>query len=149
MRVRVRSILHKRFGALARTLGALRSARDGAAILEFAFVAPILLLFLVGIIEFGRAIWTNYSLETAVQETTRYVLANPTASDAQIITRVGSRLSLVDANNVTITVTRSTVGGVNFVSVSAVYPFSTLTALFPGAAFNLTGRSRVPLTAPT
>ncbi len=49
------------------------AAHDGAqALVETAFVLPILLLLLVGLFDFGRAIWLSNTLATAVREGTRY-----------------------------------------------------------------------------
>lgn len=41
----------------------LRSDAKGATLVEFALVAPVLLLFIFGIIESARAIWTYQSLQ--------------------------------------------------------------------------------------
>jgi Flp pilus assembly protein TadG len=43
----------------------------GAAAVEFAIILPILLLCLLGLIEFGRAIWTQATLDYAVQAAAR------------------------------------------------------------------------------
>jgi Flp pilus assembly protein TadG len=132
-----------------RGLSAFLRSCSGAAAVEFAFTMPIFLLFLMGIIESGRAIWTNYSLQTAVEDTARYVLAHPTVTDAQIQTFVVNKLDLLDTTRMTVTVARETVTGVNFVSVTASYAFMTLEMIFPTGTISLVGRSRVPLTAPT
>jgi Flp pilus assembly protein TadG len=39
------------------------AASSGTAAIEFALVAPIFLMFLFGIIEFGRLMWTEQALE--------------------------------------------------------------------------------------
>lgn len=43
----------------------------GVSALEFAIVLPILLLFTFGLIDFGRAIWTQATLDYAAQATAR------------------------------------------------------------------------------
>ena len=48
----------------------LRDARGTAAI-EFAIVLPVLLLCLLGLIEFARVIWTQAALDYAVQAAAR------------------------------------------------------------------------------
>lgn len=48
----------------------LRDAK-GAAIVEFALVAPVLLLFLLGIFDFGYNVYTKTLLEGAVQKAAR------------------------------------------------------------------------------
>lgn len=134
--------------ASPRMLAALRRNQAGAAVVEFAFVFPIFLLFVCGIIEFGRAIWTNYFLQSVAEDTSRYVLAHPTLTDTQIADVARNGLSFVDPSTVTVTVTRETASGVNFLSVSLGYSFRILTNVAPVGTIPLIGRSRVPLTAP-
>ena len=50
-----------------------RSATRGVAAVEFALILPILLLLMLGLIEFGRAVWTQSSLDFAVQAVARCV----------------------------------------------------------------------------
>ena len=49
-----------------------RSRRDlGQSLVEFALVIPIFLLVLVGLIDMGRAVYTNNTLAQAAREATR------------------------------------------------------------------------------
>jgi Flp pilus assembly protein TadG len=65
---------------------------DGAAMVEMAFVLPIFLLVVWGIIDFGRLLFTTNSMATAVREGARVaaVMASPTdpASVATVKARV-------------------------------------------------------------
>ena len=45
---------------------------SGVAAIEFAFVLPVLLLMAFGLIDFGRAVWTQTSLDYAVQYAARW-----------------------------------------------------------------------------
>lgn len=121
--------------------------RAGAAVVEFALVLPVFLLFLLGVVEFGRALWTDHALQFAVEQASRYVIANPTASDSQILGYVGSQLATVDPADVTITVNRDTASGVDFVTVTASYPFSPMSPIVDTPMITLSARSRVPLTS--
>ena len=59
-----------------------RRKRGAAAAVEFAFVAPVLLLFVLGIIEFGRLMMVEQILTNAAREgARRAVMANATESD--------------------------------------------------------------------
>lgn len=50
----------------------LRSSRDrGAAMVELAFILPILVMLLVGIVEFGRAYSAQVSIQGAAREGAR------------------------------------------------------------------------------
>src|SRR5206468_2029837 len=59
-----------------------RRKRGAAAAVEFALVAPVLLLFVLGIIEFGRLMMVEQILTNAAREgARRAVMANATQSD--------------------------------------------------------------------
>ena|SRR5579885_3547641 len=51
---------------------------DGVSLVEFAFVVPVFLLLLFGMIDFGRAYSTSVTLTNAVREGARYGITNPT-----------------------------------------------------------------------
>jgi Flp pilus assembly protein TadG len=54
-----------------------RSRERGAAVVEFAIILPILLLCVLGLIEFARAIWTQATLDHAVQAAARCAAVDP------------------------------------------------------------------------
>lgn len=58
---------------------------DGAAVVEFALVMPILALIIFGIIDFGRAFYTVNNIISAVREGARYgaILAAPMSTLGQ------------------------------------------------------------------
>ncbi len=49
----------------------LRLGSGGASAVEFALLLPVLLAFLLGIEEFGRALWTQAALQFAVEAAAR------------------------------------------------------------------------------
>jgi Flp pilus assembly protein TadG len=75
---------------LGRALTRLLRQADGAEAIEFAIVANALLLFLLGVVEFGRLYWTQSELQYAAEATARYAtiytVNNPSATTAQIKT---------------------------------------------------------------
>ena len=60
-----------------RTLRDLHASREGAASVEAAFVLPLLLLVILGAMEFGRLAWTQAALNFAVQEAARCASVRP------------------------------------------------------------------------
>lgn len=54
----------------------------GQSLVEFALLLPILVILLIGIIDFGRILYTNMHLQLATQETVR--LAGLGASDQEL-----------------------------------------------------------------
>ena len=120
----------------------LHFVRDeaGAAIIEFALVAPLLLTLVWGIIETGRAFYTLNSLASAVRDGARYgaacnlgspgqsLVIGGTTCDTEIRTLVvtafqplGPALTIAD-------VTPSVVGG-NRIRVEAAYAYQPITPI--------------------
>jgi len=54
------------------------SNTSGAAAVEFALLVPVLILFLFGIIECGRILWTENALQFAVERAARCAAINTT-----------------------------------------------------------------------
>ena len=53
-----------------------REKTRGQAMVEFALVFPVFVLLLVGLFDFGRAIWVNDTLSTAAREAGRYAIVH-------------------------------------------------------------------------
>ncbi len=60
-------------GTGAKGLRALWRDRDGAAAVEFAFILPILLLLLSGIVQFGSVMFLENHMTSVARETSRRV----------------------------------------------------------------------------
>ena len=61
--------------------------KRGTAAVEFALVAPLLLLLLGGLIQFGWAVWCDSALNGAVSQASYYAfMAGPNVSTAAIVT---------------------------------------------------------------
>jgi Flp pilus assembly protein TadG len=69
-----------------------RTARRGAALVEFALVAPIFLAFVVGSIELGRAITVQEALTNASREGARVATLDG-AMDSDVTSAVDTYLS--------------------------------------------------------
>ncbi|MEM7688087.1 MAG: TadE family protein [Pseudomonadota bacterium] len=54
-----------------RRLRQLREDNKGVTIIEFAFVAPVMILFITGLLEFGYLLFARSTLESAVLEAAR------------------------------------------------------------------------------
>jgi Flp pilus assembly protein TadG len=83
-----------------------RSADEGQALLEFALVLPILLILIVGIIEFGRAWNMEQIITDAAREGARKAaIADESVTQAQVIQTVKDALTngRIDPNTATIT----------------------------------------------
>lgn len=85
-----------------------RMREDGQAIVEFALVAPIFLLLVFGVVEFGKAWMTYQAMTDAAREGARVaVVANTTTTLDTVAARINNNLagSGMDTANATKTVT--------------------------------------------
>jgi Flp pilus assembly protein TadG len=125
-----------------------RSRRErGASAVEFAFVLPLLLLIVFGIIEFGRAYQVKVQLTGSVREGARELALGGSAAEVQqavIDAAPGLNPPLTAAN---ITMTPCPAGGADGnATVTISYDLSTLTPLVPGSIdLDVTGVMRCGL----
>lgn len=123
-------------------VGRLRACRAGSVAVETALILPVLLLMLLGIIEFGRLMWVNSSLQYAAEEGARYGLAHSTAASSEITALVQSRLTaVVNPAAVQVAVASSTAS----ISVTLTYRFTFFSGdLLPYGPKTLTANSTIP-----
>ena len=67
--LQIRALIRAVGGMLLR----LARAREGVEAIEFAIVLPVMVLFLLGCIEFGRLYWTQSELQFAAEAAARCV----------------------------------------------------------------------------
>jgi Flp pilus assembly protein TadG len=121
---------------------------DGAAAVEFALCLPILLMAILGAIEFGRVMWTQNALHYAVQQAARcYSINNASVCTSVSTTQTYAAATAGYAFDPSIfTVTTAVCGK----QVSASYTFQFLTSLVNIAALTnrnltLTAQSCFPI----
>ena len=96
-------------GRFIRSSGACRRRRrtnSGQALVEFAVVVPILILLILGLVDFARA-WNTYQVITdAAREGARTaVIDNPTITEADVLATMTSAMSRAGLNTAYATVT--------------------------------------------
>ncbi len=79
-----------------------RSAR-GQGLVEFALILPLLLLLIVGILDFGRMLFIYANLFNAAREASRYALTDP-GNQVAIQQAARDRIFLVPPEEVNITI---------------------------------------------
>jgi hypothetical protein len=110
-------------------------ARRGQNLVEFALVAPLLFLFIFGIIEFGWAFYVYSELTNAAREGARFAAVHgelcaqhppcQPATAASVRAHLLPRLSIPDADQVTVQLDGSLTPGER-VTVELTYPFRPL-----------------------
>lgn len=116
------------------TPGARRGREAGAALIEAAFVLPLLLVLAMGMLDFGRAFHTKSLLDQAAREGAR--IAVVTAPDAGLVTdRATAVLSAGGVTPTSVTVTGPGPDRMVTVTVNTTFSFITpgVFALFGGS----------------
>lgn len=98
----VRALRRAPWSALA-SLRRLAGSREGVVSIEFALVAPILLLILLHLVDFGLAFNKRMKLESAARAGLQYAMVNK-GDTAGIVAAVNQATDL-DPSEVTVTVT--------------------------------------------
>ncbi|WP_105033227.1 TadE/TadG family type IV pilus assembly protein [Arthrobacter ruber] len=119
------------------------SRERGAAAVEFALLLPVLILILLGIMEFGRAFNTQAVLTGAARESVRVMVISEDTSRAKTAAvTAGVLRPELTASNIAITVPGSTAADPcpagSTASVTVSYSLSTLTGI--AGPFNMTGK---------
>jgi Flp pilus assembly protein TadG len=112
----------------------------GTTVVEMALVLPPLLLFLLGTMELGRALWTQSALNYAVEEAARCASNNTTTcgSVSEITSFAASRSGAIFETSV-FTATTPSCGNM----VSASYPME-LNIPFGNYSITLTAQACFP-----
>ena len=102
----------------------------GQNLVEFSLVLPIMIVMMLGIVEFGLVYFTRASVENSAREGARYGAIHP-ADVSGIQTRVRGTVSAIDPSSLTIGVTYPDGDSLptERVQVSVSYP---LTTFWPG-----------------
>ena len=123
-----------------------RKYRRGAAVVEFAIVAPVFFLLVFGIIEYGRLVMVQQVLTNASREGARQAVLDGSTTDS-VTTAVQNYLSAARIAGSTIAVTPdppSTAGFGEPVTVTVSVPFNQVSWL-PSPMF-LGGRTMAAVT---
>lgn len=106
-------------------------SRRGAAMVEFALVAPLFLCLIVGIVEVGRAVVVQQLLTNASREGARIAGYDSTTQTSTVTSAVNAYLADVGITGATTTASPSlaTVADGQPVSVSVSVPFTNVSLL--------------------
>jgi Flp pilus assembly protein TadG len=117
-------------GFLAAVVRRLGAAERGSSAVEFALVLPILLTMLLGVVEFGRALWIQGLLDYAVEQASRCASVNTTTcnSAGAIQSYAAQQTAPLDLPSSVFSATTQACGN----KVTASYPFTFIVqGLFP------------------
>lgn len=117
----------------------LARARQGAAAVETAFVLPLAILMLFGLVETGRLVWTQAALDYAVQEAARCASVRPgqCGADADVAKYAADKVSALRVPASAFATDRIACG----VQVTATYDFKLLVPNILPSAPTLTAQA--------
>ena len=120
----------------------MKSRQDerGAAVVEFALVAPLLLMMVLGIAEFGRAFHIQATLSQAAREGVRVMALQNNPAGAVAATQAAA--PTLTLTNVAVSPSTCVASGLTpaaTATVTVTYSFTFISALF-GSGMTLTGR---------
>jgi len=127
--------------ALRRGRSATKDNR-GAVTVEFAIAAPVFLIFVMGLIDFGRLYWIKSTMQFAVEQTARYAMVNPSVATGDLETYAEGESTI---DGITFSATTSASGGINFRTITANYTFSFLIPIVPIGDITLAAKSSTPV----
>jgi Flp pilus assembly protein TadG len=117
-----------------------RQDERGAAMVEFALVAPLLLLMVLGIAEFGRAYNVQANLSQAAREGVRVMALQNDVAGAIAATKTAAPTLIL--TNISVTPASCIASGTTpaaTATVTVTYSFTFITKLF-GTSKTLTGK---------
>lgn len=119
-----------------------RKRRRGAVVVEFAVIAPLLIMILMGIMEYGYVFLVQQSLTNAAREGCRIAVLQSTTSDDTINARIAELMSAAGVDNYTVVLTHADPAGdpTERIEISVPYDSVSLTGFFGSKAYNLQGR---------
>ena len=120
-----------------------RRACGGATAVEFALTTPVFLLFLYGILEFGRAMLMQGVMIYAAQEASRFAAVRPTSTTDEVRQVVVDSMVVIDSDSLSELTVSETPNADNTrtVSVTVGYQFNWLIPLLELPEIQLTATS--------
>jgi Flp pilus assembly protein TadG len=123
----------------------LAADEAGATAVELAFILPVLVMLVFGVIQLGWALHCGSSVRYAVEQASRTVMLNPSTTQAQVQSQVTAALQgVADPNNVTVTLTFDTSSGTRVAKIAAVYTHTLSVPMLPGWTLKFRPQSVVP-----
>ncbi|WP_239805393.1 TadE/TadG family type IV pilus assembly protein [Croceicoccus hydrothermalis] len=122
----------------------------GAAVIEFALLAPIMIMMIFGVIETGRLFWTQHTIDEVAYSTARCISVSLTCEDIETRgtyakERAAAYGIAVPADRIVASDTGTCKGFAESHSVRIEVPFrSVLSELAPGFPQTLTARACFP-----
>ena len=118
---------------------------DGGSAVEFALIAPLLIVALFGIFAVGWGVHCISSLQLALEQSGRALQLDPTLSQSQLESMVKSKLTGLGDPHVNVSLTTDNIAGVTIATISGTYVFDIAVPLLPSYGVDYQTAVNVPL----
>lgn len=113
---------------------------SGAVAVEFALVLPVMVVFMLGIIEWGRYMYTYNTMQFGCEQAVRWGVYHITGTSAAVEDYARNQMTGVVPDNVTVVMN----AGTTSVEVSANTQFNFITSLVtPFPSITITARAKM------
>lgn len=85
----------------------LERDQKGSSVVEFALILPVLMIALMGLVDYGMMVFANNELENAARTGAQYALQGPTTADDDAGIEAAARAALSDDTGVTVAISRA------------------------------------------
>ncbi len=118
----------------------------GSTAIEFAFVAPALIMSILGIFWFGWSMHNASSLNFALDQAGRALQLNPTMSQSALQSLVSTELAQISDVRISVSLQRGTaVNGTLLATISGSYSRSIDVPFLEPIEYNITRQVTVPI----
>lgn len=114
---------------------------QGSTTVEFSMIGVGFFLMMFGVLELGRMAWTSNVVDYAADEAARYAVLHQDAlpSEVEEFAKDTMKSFLVSPDDADISVSNTSVSGIDFIEVSGSYTFTTFAlAMFPSSFSSVT-----------
>jgi len=126
----------------------LRDQR-GVSAIEFAITLPLLLLIVLGTMEFGRALKARNEMSQALSKVVRVLNLDSEQTTASISELLGTYLADYSSEDLDVDVLSSTISGTDYMNISVGFPFHTMIPFSSVSTVTLNVDTLAPVISPT
>lgn len=125
-------------------MGRLLRCDRGAAAVEFAIISGVLIMLLVGIVDFSRTLYIKNQLSYVADRAARMVLVDPAITNTALEAALRADFSAGDQTQLTVTITTDASGTPSYKVLSIDYPVTLFVPNLASSTLDLNVTRRVP-----
>jgi Flp pilus assembly protein TadG len=132
---------------LPRPFRALVRDASGVTSVEFALVIGLIIMIVIGTIEFGRALAAQNEMSYALGRVVRVTTLDSSTTTEEVVALLEDQLDSYDERELEVAITE--VSGTSFMEIAVEFPFTISIPLMPVSEVMLRVATRAPMVSPT